>query len=173
MSALARKKLVFALIGPKGSGKTHIGFLLEKKCGIKFLNVEKMGIDNIPKSKLTGMELIKEGFHFEELEIDRILSTQDAVAFENTGAHMYFYVVLERLRSKYDVKLVKVFSPLETCYSRIKQRDAGAQIPISDDMVRSINERAAEVDLKWHLTVDNSEMPSDEKIASMFRALLT
>ena len=172
MTAQERKKVVFALIGPKGSGKTHIGTLLETRCGVKFLSVEKMGLENIPKSKLTGDDLIKEGFHLEEKEIDRISSTEDAVSFENTGAHEYFYVVLERLRSKYEVKLVRVFSPLEACFTRIKQRDAGAHIPVSDEMIRLINEKASKVDLKWHLTIDNSDLPSDEVICEKFRSLL-
>ncbi|KFF58325.1 hypothetical protein JF66_19375, partial [Cryobacterium sp. MLB-32] len=66
-------KTIYVLIGPKGSGKTHIGNLLERAFGIAFLSVEKLGLGNIPKSKLTGIDLLKEGFHQEEAEIDRIL----------------------------------------------------------------------------------------------------
>jgi predicted ABC-type ATPase len=172
MEISSNRKKVFILVGPKGSGKTHIGMLLEKEFELKFLNVEKMGLENIPKSNLTGEDLIKEGFHLEEKEIDRILLNEDFVSFENTGAHDYFYVVLERLRTKYIVDLIRIFSPLDTCDSRIKRRDASAHIPVSDEMIKAINQRAATVDLEWSLVIDNSEELSDEKIVDLFRKLL-
>ena len=95
MDADPKQKVIIVLIGPKGSGKTHIGTLLERKYGL-----------------------------------------------------------------------------LETCYSRIKKRAASTYIPISDELIKSINEKAAKVDLKWHLTIDNSDQLSDEKISGMFRSLL-
>lgn len=162
------KKLVFILVGPKGSGKTHIGSLLEKETGLKFLSVEKLGLENIPKSKLTGYELEKEGFHHEEREIDRILTLEDAMSFEATGSSEYFHTVLERLRAKYKVRLIKVFSPLATCYHRIKQRGPADHIPVSEEKIRTINEKAAKVDLKWALTIDNSTQPTDEQIIGIW-----
>lgn len=51
-------KTVYVLIGPKGSGKTYIGSLLEIEIGLKFLSVEKLGLGNIPKSKRKGEKLI-------------------------------------------------------------------------------------------------------------------
>lgn len=162
------RKRVFILVGPKGSGKTHIGSLLEKEIGLKFLSVEKLGLQNIPKSKLTGYELEKEGFHHEERAIDRILTEEDAMSFEATGSSEYFYTVLERLHSKYDVKLVKVFSPLPTCYRRIKQRGDADHIPVSEEKIKTINEKAAEVDLNWALTIDNSSQPTDKQIVSIW-----
>lgn len=163
-----RKKLVFILVGPKGSGKTHIGSLLEKEIGLKFLSVEKLGLENIPKSKLTGYELEKEGFHHEERAIERILTEEDAMSFEATGSSEYFRTVLDRLRAKYEVKLVKVFSPLPTCYHRIKQRGTANHIPVSEERIKTINEKAAKVDLNWALTIDNSNQPTDKQILSIW-----
>lgn len=100
MAVQNKEKIVFVLIGPKGSGKTHVGRLLEKECGIRFLSVEKLGLENIQKSKLKDLDLLKEGFLLEEQEIDRILGSEMAVSFENTGAHELFYETLERLRLK-------------------------------------------------------------------------
>ena len=171
MATENKTKIVIALIGPKGAGKTHTGQALENECGIKFLNVEKMGLENIPKSQLSGNDLIIEGFQLEEVAIDRILSLENAVSFENTGAHEYFYVALERLRSKYKVLLVNVSTPLETCYDRIKKRDTKAHIAVSDELLKSINEKAARVSLNWDLVIDNSKLVSNSDLKKMFSKL--
>ncbi|MBB5641134.1 hypothetical protein [Cryobacterium roopkundense] len=163
-------KTVYVLIGPKGSGKTHIGTLLERAFDITFLSVEKLGLANIPQSTLTGRELLQEGFHQEEVEIDRILAGTDAMSCESTGAAEYFYVVLERLRSKYDVKLLRIYSPLETCYQRVHDRDQTAHIPVSEQLLRSINEQAATVDLNWDLQIDNSRPLPEWEILDQFRS---
>ena len=165
----AGRKRVFILVGPKGSGKTHIGSLLEKEIGLKFLSVEKLGLENIPKSKLTGYELEKEGFHHEEMAIDRILTEEDAMSFEATGSSEYFLTVLDRLRVKYEVKLVKVFSPLPTCYHRIKQRGTANHIPVSEERIKMINEKAAKVELNWALIIDNSTQPANEQILHIWK----
>ena len=171
-SKVPGEKSVFILVGPKGSGKTHIGSLLEKETGLKFLSVEKLGLENSKKSKLTGYARVKESFHEEEAEIDRILQHEDAVSFEATGSSEYFPTVLGRLRAKYSVKLIRIFSPLETCSRRIKQRDAAAHLPVSEAMIQTINEKAAKVTLNWDLTIDNSNQPSAEQILAAFKTLL-
>jgi shikimate kinase len=163
------KKSVFILVGPKGSGKTYIGSLLEKETGLKFLSVEKLGLENTKRSKLTGYEREKESFHEEEAEIDRILARENAMSFEATGSSDYFLTVLGRLRSRYEVKLVRIVSPLDACYRRIKQRDAKAHLPVSEEMIKRINEKAAKVDLDWDLTIDNSGQPAGEQIVAVFK----
>ena len=168
-SKVPERKSVFIFVGPKGSGKTHIGSLLEKEIGLKFLSVEKLGIENARRSKLTGYERVKESFHEEEAEIDRILAQHDAMSFEATGSSDYFVTVLERLRSKYKVRLIRIVSPLETCCRRIEQRDASAHLPVSAAMIKMINEKAAGVDLDWDLTIDNSDQPSAAQIVAVFK----
>ena len=171
-SKIPGRKSVFILVGPKGSGKTHIGSLLEKEIGLKFLSVEKLGLENSKKSKLTGYERVKESFHEEEEEIDRILAQEDAMSFEATGSCEYFFTVLERLRAKYKVKLIRIFSPLDACRRRIRQRDASAHLPVSEEMITTINEKAARVVLDWDLTIDNSDQPSAEQITVLFKKVL-
>ena len=172
-SKVPGRKSVVIFVGPKGSGKTHIGSLLEKELGLKFLSVEKLGIANTKKSKLTGYERVKESFREEEAEIDRILAQRDAMSLEATGASEYFLVVLGRLRSKYNVRLIRIVSPLETCYGRIKQRDAAAHLPVSEAMIKEINVKAARVDLEWDLTIDNSNQLSAAQIMAAFQKVGT
>ncbi|MEI6094475.1 MAG: AAA family ATPase [Gammaproteobacteria bacterium] len=167
---MQQKKTVFILIGPKGSGKSHVGTVLKKYFGIPFLNVDKLGLENIPKSKLLGEDLIKEGFHFEEDNIAKILQTEDSVAFEATGSHTYFFVVLNRLRSSYAVKLIRVSAPLDKCLERIATRDQTKNIPVSNELIQSINERALAVQLPWDLELDNSVDISEVAIVASFQS---
>lgn len=167
---MKQKKTVFILIGPKGSGKSHVGTVLKKYFGMPFLNVDKLGRENIPKSKLLGEDLIKEGFHFEEENIAKILQTEDSVAFEATGSHTYFFVVLNRLRSSYAVKLIRVSAPLDKCLERIATRDQTKNIPVSSELIQSINERALAVQLPWDLELDNSVDISEVAIVAAFQS---
>ena len=162
-------KTVFILIGPKGSGKSHVGTVIEKYFGIHFLNVDQLGLENIPKSKLLGEDLIKEGFHFEEAKIAEILQTKDSVAFEATGSHAYFFVVLNRLRSSYAIKFIRVSAPLDKCNERIATRDQTKNIPVSGELIQSINERALMVQLPWDLVLDNSVDISEVAIVEAFQ----
>ena len=165
-------KTVYVLIGPKGTGKTYIGSILEKEIGIKFLPVEKLGLENIKKSRLTGDELIKEGFHQEEAAIDEIFQNNNAVSFESTGVHPYLQNILSNLRAKYNVKLIKIYTPLEKCYERIKYRDQSLQIPVSDELLKRINEGAVNVAFNWDLEIDNSAELNIKEIILAFRKIL-
>jgi shikimate kinase len=165
-------KSVYVLVGPKGSGKTYIGSLLEKEIDLKFLSVEKLGLENTRKSKLTGEKRVEESFYEEERELDLILEKRAAASFEATGSSEYFSAMLGRLRSKYKVRLVRIVSPLETCYRRIKQRDAAAHLPVSEAMIKMINEKAAKVDLDWDLTIDNSDQPTAAQIVAVFKKIM-
>ena len=165
-------KTVYLLIGPKGSGKTYIGSIWEKEVGLTFLSVEKLGLENIQKSKLTGDELIIDGFHQEEAAIDKILQSNNAVSFESTGVHPYLLNILANLRNKYNVKLIKIYTPLGECYERIKCRDQRLHIPISDSLLKKINQRAEKVIFNWDLELDNSEKLTVAEITRVGRALV-
>lgn len=164
-------KTVYVLIGPKGSGKTYIGSLLEKEIGLKFLSVEKLGLANIPKSKLKGEKLIQEGFHQEEAAIDEILKTHNAVSFESTGVHPYLHNVLVRLRGKFNVKLIRIYAPLEICYERVKSRDQNAHIHVSDELLKKINDNAVRANFDWDLELDNSDKLTALEIVRAFTSI--
>ena len=172
MSERPRKQSVFILVGPKGSGKTYIGALLERRFSINFFRAEAFLLENYGKAELASRQLEKHGFPLEEAAIDQILANESAVIYEVTGSSEYFPEVLRNLRSKYEVKLVRIRCPLGSCYDRVKQRDQTDQIPVSDTAVKTINEKAAKATFAWDLEIDNSGPASNETIVSLFRTLL-
>jgi shikimate kinase len=165
-------KTVYIIVGPKGSGKTHVGTMLDRELGLRFLSVEPLVLKNLNVSSLTGDDLEREGFLLEEQAIDTMLMSHDAVSFEATGSSRFFPETLERLREKYTVRLIRLRCPLDTCAARVAHRDPTNHIPVSDERLRDINHRANAVELDWDLEIDNAAPASDESIIAQFRALL-
>ena len=54
---MAAFRSVLILVGPKGSGKTYIGSLVERELGVRFLRVEPIFLENMRGSHLTGTAL--------------------------------------------------------------------------------------------------------------------
>jgi len=96
-------KHVIVLIGLKGSGKTYIGTLIHDKLGIKFFRVENIWL-SLTTARLSDKYII-EGFGLVEKELDRLLIDTDWITIESTGTTDYFRKFLDKLKSRYDVKL--------------------------------------------------------------------
>lgn len=171
MNSTINKKNIYVLFGPKGSGKSYIGIVIEKYFDVKFLKVEKLIIDYCHKHKIDDYMLKKHGFPLEEQALDDILLKENSVCFEATGSSIYLNEHLERLRSKYKLYSIKIHCPLEICYDRIAQRDQTEQIPVSDDRVRAINEKASRVVLDWDLEIDNSGPALIQDVISQFKGI--
>ena len=97
-------------------------------------------------------------------------NNEDSVAFEATGSHAYFFIVLNRLRSSYAVKLIRVSAPLDKCLERMATRDHTKNIPVSSELIQSINERALMVRLPWDLELDTSGDISEAAIVAAFQS---
>jgi len=145
-------KTVLVLVGPKGSGKTHIGTLLQRRAGVTFLRVEPI-----------FLEVMKDGGDFEARGFERVAAAveqefakTDVVTMESTGASEHSGRLLDTLRSRHRVLLVAVRAPLDICRERVRTRDSADHIAVSDDRVDEVNRRAALVSLPWDLEIDNS-----------------
>lgn len=169
--SVAKKKRVIILIGPKGSGKTTIGGILEKSLGIYFLRVEPLWLKWRKESTLTGNEFEKHGFALTGQEIANSLESVDTVLFESTGASPYFRDLLRILSSKYEVKMVLISADSEVCLTRVKNRDTELHIPVSDERVREINEVASKVSFQWDLKVENTIPLSEKQLTPLFENL--
>jgi shikimate kinase len=148
-------KILHILIGPKGSGKTHIGGRIEHLTGIKFLRVEPLWL------QLAEGE---DGWDRVEHEIDKLFCQQDKVLIESLGAGEGFNRMYASLKEKYEVKFIKVETDLDECLRRVKNRDSVDHIPVSDEKVREYNRIAVSVNHPWNAIIDNNGPATDEEI---------
>jgi shikimate kinase len=162
-------KTAYILVGPKGSGKTYIGMLMQRRLNIGFLRVENIWLGL--KDEMHSKGYVQKGFSLVEKTIDEMLAVAAKITIESTGAHEYFNVFLDSLRKKYNVRLIKVTAPLALCFERIKSRDQSVHIPVSDERAEEINRKAAGVDLAFDLEIENVEKP-DEKIIESISGIL-
>jgi len=164
-------KTIFILIGPKGSGKSYIGELIEKTLSIHFMPIEPLFMKIKGSRDNTDESYIKEGFALVEKEIHHCLIKEGNVIIEQTGAADYFIQFLKNLESKFRVKLIKIYAPLDMCNKRIKKRDSKNQIPISQELIDKINKRSMSIKLNFALTIDNSKS-TDTEIIESFKTIL-
>ncbi len=150
------------LIGPKGSGKTYIGTLIGKHTNIPFLSIEPIWLSLKPKEN---------GWVKVEQAIDREFENCEKLIIENLGAGSDFQSFLYSLKSKYEIKMIRVFADLNKCLGRVKNRSNKDHIPISDEKVEEYNKIAANVAFDWSLEIDNNGPATDVEILSFFRNL--
>ena len=163
------KKQLVILIGLKGSGKTYIGSLIQSKLNIIFFRVEDVWLSL--KSERLSRVYILEGFGLIEKKIDEMFLNTEQLIIESTGTTDYFEKFINKLRKKYDLKLVKVHTNPDLCLKRVRSRDSSMHVPVSDDIVKKINEDALKVNLNYDLIIDN-EKSSDIEILDKIQKLL-
>jgi len=148
-------KTLFILIGPKGSGKTHIGTLVSQHSDIEFLRVEPIWL---------SLEPSEDGWEKVEAAIDSLFQKQDKVMIESLGIGAGFEQLHASLAEKYLIKMIRVHADLETCFNRVKTRNNAEHIPVSDDKVSEFNQLATAVTHDWDLEIDNNDPASDQDI---------
>ena len=156
------RKILFILIGPKGSGKTHIGSRVNKNTDITFLRVEPLWLT---------LAAGEDGWARVEQEIDKLFQQHDKVMIESLGAGDGFKRLHSSLSHKYEVKLIKVSTDLEECLRRVKHRDNSEHIAVPDEKVEEYNKIAASVSHNWAAIIDNNGPATDEEILRVIDAI--
>lgn len=156
------QKTLYILIGPKGSGKTHIGSRIEELTSIKFLRVEPLWL------QLAEGE---DGWSRVEREIDELFTQHDKLVIESLGAGEGFNRMYTSLLNKYGVKLIKVEADLDECLRRVQNRDNADHIPVSDEKVQEYNRIAVSVNHPWDGVIDNNGPATDSEILCMLPSL--
>lgn len=153
------KKILYILIGPKGSGKTSIGTLVHEQTSVYFLRVEPIWLALAPE---------EHGWQKVEDAIDALFCSHDRVMIESLGAGEGFRGMLAGLERKYEVRMIKVETDLAECLKRVRSRDQRDHIPVSDEKVRKYNKIAANVEYDWYARIDNNGPDSLSDILRMF-----
>ena len=83
-------KTINILIGPKGSGKTFIGQLLQTKYGIHFLRVEDICLKIKADREIMNKTYISEVFLEIEKEVRNHLSIKNQLTIESTASVIEF-----------------------------------------------------------------------------------
>lgn len=159
---MSSQKTLFMLIGPKGSGKTHIGTLVNQRTDIVFLRVEPIWL---------GLKPDENGWNKVEAAIDAMFQKQDKVMIESLGIGEGFVKLHASLAEKYSIKMIRVYADLETCFSRVKTRNNAEHIPVSDDRVAEFNKIASAVTYDWDLEINNNDPASDEDIIEAIQSI--
>ncbi len=156
-------QILYMLIGPKGAGKTYIGTLIARYTEIKFISVEPIWLSLQPGEN---------GWKKVEQVIDEAFTDHSKVMIESLGAGEEFGKFRANLEKKYTLKMIRVYTDLETCLARVKSRDRTAHIPVSDEKVEQYNRIAATVFFDWDLEINNNAPATDEEILTAIQTLL-
>lgn len=148
-------KVLFMLIGLKGSGKTHIGMLVDRHTDIAFLRVESVWLTVQPG---------EDGWKKVEAAIDAMFQEHSKVMVESLGAGEGFRGLYSSLMEKYPIKMIHVYADQATCLSRVKNRNSADHIAVSDDQVIEYNKIAARVAFPWDLEINNNDPATDADI---------
>ncbi|MBU1974918.1 MAG: AAA family ATPase [Nanoarchaeota archaeon] len=163
-------KIVYLLIGPKGSGKSYIGRLIERKLSIRFLQVEPYFIEAKGKNDDLDETFFSDAWNAIKIEIDSYLQENNKIIIESIGTYDTFKIFLKSLKEKYTVKLVKIETPLDVCWDRLKKRDQKDHVTMSEENIRHVNELALKENYDYAVIIDNNKM-SDEEIVGAFNTV--
>ncbi len=159
---MSNQKTLFMLVGPKGSGKTHIGTLINQHTDIAFLRVEPIWL---------GLKPNEDGWKKVETTIDAMFQNHDKLMVESLGIGEEFRKFSASLARKYSVKMIRVYANLETCFTRVKTRNNVEHIDVSDDKVTEFNQIAAAVTYNWNLEINNNDLASDKDIINAIQSI--
>lgn len=162
---------IYLLIGPKGSGKTFIGSLLEERLGIRFLRVEDIALRVKGNRTHQDASYVSEVFAAIEAEVRRELSRSNELCFESSGLSEPFDRMLRNLQQGFRVHLLRIRANSERCLERVRTRDSRLHVAVSDDHVAQINAMVEQKQLPWTATIDNDNDNADpETIVNEFTA---
>ena len=164
-------KKIYILIGPKGSGKTYIGYLMDSAFQIQFLRVEDIALKIKKARSFDDPVYLQDVFKAIELQVRESLHSNERLVFESTGLTHQFDIMLENLKKDFNVYLIKILADPETCLIRIKQRDTSIHVNVSDDHINLINDKVAQKKFLFNAEIDNNKASKEELYKQLQRIL--
>ena len=148
--------MLVLLVGPKGSGKTHIGRILEKHFGIHFFEAEKHWIEFTGKyPNCDKQAFLSDGISFVNSRLLESIGHHQKVSIETTGASQE---ILDSLLSHMDPNndvIIRIRAPLDLCLKRIKSRSQTHHLKVDDSVVRAAYELSTTLDLDSNIQIEN------------------
>ncbi|MCG6873623.1 MAG: ATP-binding protein [Betaproteobacteria bacterium] len=164
--------MLVLLVGPKGSGKSHIGRTLEARLGVHFFHVEPLWLEYYADCKASGREpVIAEGIARVHPVLTRVLDESAHVCVETTGASPEILEALLSLRPRSEIIVARVWAPLELCLQRISSRERTHQIPMEVEAVREVHALSESLQLSPDIALTNLQLTESEIVESFERAL--
>lgn len=142
------KKKIILLLGPKGSGKTYIGYLLQRERNIPFLRVEDIARKVQKGRAVEASAYLSDVFAVIEKGVRQEISHHPHLIFESTGLTEYFDQMLDNLRRDFQVTLIRIRTKPDLCLERVKTRDQSIHINVSDEQVNEINAAVVKKEIK-------------------------
>lgn len=160
--------MLIVLIGPKGSGKSHIGRLLESRLGVNFIHVEPLWLDYYARCREEGTRpTIPGGIRRVHPVIDHALGAHKHVCIETTGASREIVDDLLRRGGPANTVLVRVDAPLALCMERIASRDQTHQVPMDIASIRRIHELSRELDMEYDVILENGNLTAEDILRAL------
>lgn len=160
------------LVGPKGSGKSHIGRELEKLFQIKYVRIESVWQElKVVRTDFLSPEYIREG---RKLTLDLIRDSLKSghVCIEASGVGDDWDQYVSDLKKITDVLFIKIICSLKECRRRASVRDQSLQVPISDELFEDINRKAQSVELNWSAVINNGPFIAVDELNSIMQPVL-
>ncbi|MDA8017569.1 MAG: AAA family ATPase [Thermoanaerobaculia bacterium] len=164
--------MLILLVGPKGSGKSHIGRALEQHLGVFFFHVEPLWMAFNAECAAAGIPVdISQGIRKVHPEIAAALTQHDRVCVETTGASVEILEDLLALGERHGMLRVRIEAPLSVCMERIRHRDPEHQIPMAEDMIRRVYQRSVALELPFDLIIENVGLSTEVLVARVRAAI--
>ncbi len=164
------RKIIYILIGPKGSGKTFVGQLVEAQLGIPFLRVEDIALKVKKDRAVDDTGYVREVFRAIEQAVREKVEADGRLVFESIGLTDDFDQMLRNLRRDCTVKLVGLKASPALCLERVRRRDASVHIDVSDQQVEQINVAVLRKHFTFDGQIDNDQALPGE-IIRQFKAM--
>jgi shikimate kinase len=164
--------MLVVLLGPKGSGKSHIGRVVQRELGVHFFHVEPLWMAYYADCRSAGREpSLEEGVRAVHPRLSEALATHEHVCVETTGASPEILTHLLALRPASEILIVRVNAPLELCLHRIATRDPTHQIPVDTETLEKVYRLSTSVDVGAAITLDNVALSDAEIVLPIAKRL--
>lgn len=166
-----RLPMLFLLVGPKGTGKSHVGRLLERTHGIRFFHVEPLWMQFNAACRDAGRSgSIAEGLLAVLPAVRDALAADPHVSVETTGASAEILEALLGLAGPAATFVIRVRAPLSTCLERIARRDPTHQIPMEEERIREVYRLGEECAIACDVELRNEALADAEILAAVRRS---